>query len=95
MRLDLVTSRLTAMVLRLGEPAGRDRATKDTALVSKTFQVTLKDNYEGARVASRRVKACAPIKGGLPLFTELPRETVWKVAGGLVERGLRQRKMTK
>ncbi len=51
MRLDLVTPRLTALVLRLGEPVGKDRATEGTALVSKSFQVALKDNYEGARVA--------------------------------------------
>ena len=32
---------------------------------------------------------------GLPLFTELPRETVWKIAGGLIERGFWQYKRAK
>jgi hypothetical protein len=26
-----------------------------------------------------------PIRGGLPLFTDLPRETVWKIAGKLLD----------
>jgi hypothetical protein len=31
----------------------------------------------------------------LPLFTELPRETAWKTAGELIERGIWQYKTAK
>jgi hypothetical protein len=34
------------VILRLRGPAGRDRATKGTALVGRAFKVALKDDYK-------------------------------------------------
>jgi hypothetical protein len=40
------------VVLRLRASEGRDRTMEGTALVSRVFKVTLKDDYKGVKVAT-------------------------------------------